>query len=111
VKDGYLYATADAGMAVCWKSDTGEELWKGRLGGTFSASPVLVGEHIFATSEAGHTSVFKASPGSFELVAENDLGHEVYATPTICGGRIFMRVARLEADQRQEWLYCLGSAE
>jgi len=28
VKDGHFYAVLDAGLAVCWKSDTGEELWK-----------------------------------------------------------------------------------
>ena len=40
-KAGRLYAVTDAGIAVCWKSDTGEELWKERLGGDFFASPVI----------------------------------------------------------------------
>ncbi len=53
VHAGHLYAVQDAGTAVCWKCDTGKEVWKGRLRGTFSASPVLVGDHLFATNEAG----------------------------------------------------------
>ena len=46
VKDGFLYAVTDAGIAICWNSATGEQMWKDRLGGTFSASPTLVGENI-----------------------------------------------------------------
>jgi outer membrane protein assembly factor BamB len=108
VRDGYLYAVQDAGLAVCWKCSTGEEVWKGRLGGTFSSSLVLVGEHLFATNEAGRTFIFKATPEAFKLIAENQLGGDILATPTICGGRIYMRVATSGKGPRQEMLYCLG---
>ena len=43
-RDGHLFGVLDAGVAVCWKSDTGKEAWKKRLGGEFNASPVLVGD-------------------------------------------------------------------
>jgi len=108
-RDGHLYAVMDEGNAVCWKSDTGAEVWKGRLGGTFSASPVLVGEHILATNESGKTYVFKASPKEFDLVAENQLGNEVFATPTVCGGRIYMRIVVKQNGSRQEKLVCIGT--
>lgn len=110
VRDGYLYAVTDAGVATCWKCETGKEVWQGRLGGTFSSSPVLVGERIYVTNEAGETFVFKASPADFALLAKNQLGEEVFATPTICGGRIYIRVAEQHEDQRQETLYCLSDA-
>ncbi len=110
VKEKRLFAIQDAGVATCWKSDTGDEVWKERLGGTFTASLVMVGENIFATNESGQTYIFKANPSKFDLVAENKLGDEVYATPAICGGRIYMRVVERSGDQRQEVLYCLGSA-
>jgi outer membrane protein assembly factor BamB len=109
LRDGILYAVTDAGVAMCWHSDTGKEIWKSRLGGGFTSSPVLVGDNIFATNEEGKTFIFKASPQPFELVAENQLGNEVLSTPTICGSRIFMRVATHRDGQRQETLYCLGS--
>lgn len=105
---GHLYGVQDAGVAVCWKCDTGEEVWKGRVEGTFSASPVLVGDLVFATNEAGRTSIFKASPEKFELVAENQLGDNVLSTPALCGNCIYMRVAHQKGGQRQEMLYCLG---
>ena len=109
VHQGCLFAVQDSGVATCWKSDTGEELWKERLGGTFTASLVLVGENIYATNESGQTFIFKATPNKFERVAENKLGDEVFATPAICGGRIYMRVVEHTAGQRQEMLYCLGA--
>ena len=73
------------------------------------ASPVMVGEHIFAVNEEGKTFVLKPGLDSVEIVAENQLGDEVFATPTICGGRIYMRVASQKDGNRQEMLYCLGT--
>lgn len=108
VREGYLYTVLDAGVAMCWKSDSGEEVWKGRIEGTFSASPVMVGPHIFATNEAGKTYIFKASPAGFELIGQNQLGSDVYATPTIVGSRIYFRVAAMRDGVREETLYCVG---
>jgi outer membrane protein assembly factor BamB len=108
VKDGHVFAVLDAGMAVCWKSDTGEELWKERLGGDFFASPVMVGNRIYATNVRGKTFVFEATPASFKIIAQNQLGDETYATPAICGSRIYLRVAK-RGDDREEFLYCVGS--
>lgn len=111
VHDGHLYAVQDAGVVACWKCATGEEVWKDRLTGGFSASPVLVGEHIFATNESGKTFIFKATPKAFEMVGENRLGDEALATPTFCGDRIYMRVATMADGRRQETLYCLGKGD
>ena len=107
-KDGYLYATLDAGIAVCFRCSDGKEMWKSRLGGTFSSSPVMVGDMIHATNEEGQTFIFRTSPDSFQQVAKNKLGESVFATPAICGGHIYTRVAHLEDGERQEYLYCLG---
>ena len=109
--DGYLYVVADAGIAMCWKADSGKRMWKARLGGTFSASPVLVGQHIFVTSESGKTTVFKANPKAYEFVAENQLGEEVFATTAVCGSCIFARVAVQYQGKRQEMLYCIGKTD
>jgi len=107
VKDGYLYAVMDAGIAVCWKSDTGEEMWKERLGGDFYASPVMVGNRIYASNVAGKTYVYEATPKGFQLLAQNQLGDQSYASPVICGNHIFLRVAT-KGESRQEYLYCVG---
>ncbi len=108
IKDDKIYSVTDNGVAVCWDVRTGKEIWKGRLGGTFSSSPVLVGDRIYVTNEAGETYVFKANPQEFELLGENKLGTEVFATPTFCDSRIFMRVSEEIVGKRQEMLYCIG---
>lgn len=107
VKSGYLYAVLDAGVATCWKSDTGEEMWKERLGGDFFASPVMVDDRIYASNGRGKTFVFEATPKNFRILSENQVGDEAYASPTICGGRIYLRVAK-RGETRQEFLYCIG---
>jgi outer membrane protein assembly factor BamB len=108
-KEGYLYAVMDAGVAVCWASDTGAEMWKERLGGDVFASPVMVGDRIYATNLRAKTYVFEAKPKHFALLAENQLGDEAYASPVICGSRIYLRVAA-KGEKRQEYLYCIGNA-
>ncbi|RPI81540.1 MAG: serine/threonine protein kinase [Planctomycetaceae bacterium] len=108
VRDGYLYAVLDAGVAMCWKCADGTEMWKQRLGGTFSASLVLAGDALFATNEEGQTFVFRASPAGYEQLGENRLGQSAFSTPVICGGRIYHRVAHEVDGQRREVLYCIG---
>jgi len=107
-KDGYLYAVLDAGVAMCWESSTGEEIWSERLHGTFSSSPVMVDDRIFATNESGKTFVFRATPAGYERLAENQLGSHAMATPVFCHNRIYARVADGGDGDRQEMLYCLG---
>jgi len=109
VQAGHLYAVMDAGVAACWKSDTGEELWKERLGGDFFASPVRVDDRIYASNVSGKTFVFTATPKGFQILAQNQLGEEAYASPVICGSRIYLRVAT-KGTARQDFLYCIGSA-
>jgi hypothetical protein len=53
----------------------------------------------YVTNEAGKTSVLRAGP-PFEVVAANDVGERVLATPTVSGGQVFLRTER--------HLYCLG---
>jgi len=108
VHRGALYGVLDDGIAICWKADSGKEAWRERLAGKFSASPVVAGEHIYVPSESGKTYVFKANPDKFELVGQNQLGSGVFASPVICGGRIYLRVAQQAAPKWQEQLYCIG---
>jgi outer membrane protein assembly factor BamB len=108
IRDGYLYAVQDGGSAVCWKADTGKQVWSGRLGGTFFASPVRVGDHVLAINEAGRTYVFRASADGLKVEAENQLGTEAFASPVVCGNRVYLRVATTDGGKRQEWVYCVG---
>lgn len=107
VRDGHVFAILDTGHAVCWKSDTGDELWREKVDRDFYASPVMLGTRIYATSQRGLTSVFEATPGNFKLLAQNQLGDEAFASPAICGNQIFLRAAK-KGEPRQEMLWCIG---
>lgn len=110
---GFLYAftsgTSGNGVLFCWRATDGKEMWKERLKGPVSASPVLAGGKIYWANEFGTTYVFKPNSDKFEKVAENKLGEEGFASPAICGGQIFLRTATGNGAKRQEFLYCLGS--
>ena len=108
ISDGHLFAVTDAGVSMCWNATTGKEIWKGRLGGTFSSSPVLVNNRIYATNETGTTYVFECSTDRFKLLGKNQLAEICFATPTICGGKIYTRVATGEGKERQESLICIS---
>ena len=67
-------------------------LWSERLeGGESWGSLVLAAGRLYVTSRRGVTSVFRASPDKFELLAMNDLGEPSNATPAISEGQIFLR--------------------
>lgn len=107
--DGHLYAFDDNGIVFCWHAKTGQEKWKKRLGGPVSASPVLVGDTIYASNERGTTFVFKADPDAFRPVAQNQLGTSSFATPSVVDNVIYLRAAEGEGGNRVETLYAIGT--
>ena len=52
------------------------------------------------SSEQGKIAVLQ-SGGSLEPIAVNDLGDDIYATPAISDGKIYVRT--------RGWLYCFGT--
>ena len=108
VDNGYVYAVADSGVAYCWRASDGEEMWKHRLGGKYSSSPLLVDGRIYVSNESGATFVIKATPAAFNLLAENQLGTEVFATPAPANGQLYYRFAEGTDENRQEFLVAIG---
>jgi outer membrane protein assembly factor BamB len=97
-----LYMVNDGGIVTALHPDTGAELGQGRLKGAidhYYASPVAADGKIFMLSETGKVAVLPPG-GRLEPIAVNDLGDDIYATPAISGGRIFLRT--------RGWLYCFG---
>lgn len=89
--NGRVYLAQDIGVIVCLNADTGTEIWKHRLGGNASASPVAIEDHVLVSLEDGRTVILKAGD-EYTLVAENKLDDDgLYATPAIVRGQIFLR--------------------
>ncbi|HRE99329.1 MAG TPA: PQQ-binding-like beta-propeller repeat protein [Pirellulaceae bacterium] len=108
VRDGHLYAMADEGIAFCWHAATGEERWKKRIGGTFSGSPVLVGDRMVTTDEEGRTTILAVSPDGCEIVSRNELGNRAYASPAICADGIYLRTTELIDGNERDVVYRIG---
>ncbi len=109
--DGYVYALTGQGIAFCWRTTDGREMWRQRLKGPVSASPVIAGDNIYWANELGTLFVIKADPDKFELVAENQVGTDSFPSPAICGGQIFLRVGDSSSGKREEFLYCFGQPQ
>jgi hypothetical protein len=67
----------------------GEEIWHGRLGGNFTASPVLANGLLYCCDEQGRTTVVEAA--EFKIVARNDLAEGMRASPAVAGGALYLR--------------------
>jgi outer membrane protein assembly factor BamB len=104
----WLYAVTDEGIAVCRHAATGKTAWRERLQGPVSASPLLVGDNIYATNERGSTWVFKATPDGYQEVARNQLGSIAFASMVACNNRLYARVATGDRGSWHETLYCIG---
>ncbi len=128
VHDGKIYAFS-RGVANCFSTDDGEEIYKGRLqanasaapaadaerdsgrrsrgrrgrgGGQDYGSPVMADGKIYFTSRAGDTSVIRAG-GEFEQLAANRVTsdrEDFSATPAISRGELFIRSSK--------HLYCVS---
>lgn len=107
VADGHLYAVEDGGIAWCWDATTGAERWKQRLGGSFSASPVVCGGKLLVPNLSGETLVIEASGDAFREVARNPLGSDTYASIAVGAGELFLRIGVGEGDARQEEVVCI----
>lgn len=88
--DGLLYLTNDIGILTCADATTGARVWQARLNGVFFASPVAADGKVYFVSETGETIVVRAGRTP-EVIARNDLGERLVASPAIAGGRIFLR--------------------
>jgi len=88
--DGRVYMANDVGVLTAVDASNGERIWQERVEGVFSASPVGGAGHVFFASEGGVTFVVKAGRKP-EIVARNDLGERIIASPAVAGGRLFIR--------------------
>jgi outer membrane protein assembly factor BamB len=88
--DDLLFMIDDGGIASCLEAKTGAEVWRERVGGNYSASPVYAEGRIYFSSEEGKTAVIEAGR-QFKVLAENQLGDGFMASPAIAGKAFFLR--------------------
>ena len=72
-KDELLFLWSDKGVVSCVEAATGEQLWRERVGGNYSGSPVLAGDHLYCIAEDGTVVVLAASE-KYELIVAQSAG-------------------------------------
>ena len=102
VLGGVVTVVSMDGVGVGYDEKSGRELWKDRLGGKFTSSPIAANGLAYFQSDSGETVVLK--PGDqLNVVARNQLpasGDEIFrASLTPSRGQVFSR--------SNKTLYCL----
>jgi outer membrane protein assembly factor BamB len=85
-----LFCIDDGGIASCLDAKTGQEIWRERIGGNYSASPLLAAGRLYFFSEEGKTTVIEAGR-AFKKLAENTLEAGFMASPAAAGRALFLR--------------------
>ncbi len=87
---GRLFLWTDRGIVVCLDPKDGKEVWRDRVRGNFSGSPICVDGKLYCVSESGDVVVVAAAP-EFKLLGRTSLGAQSYATPAVANGRLYLR--------------------
>ena len=85
-----IYLCSDSGILSCLEATTGKELWRHRIGGKYSASPIISGERIYWFSMEGKTTVIRAGQ-TYEQLAVNELDGAINASPACVGDALLRR--------------------
>ncbi|HZN33412.1 MAG TPA: PQQ-binding-like beta-propeller repeat protein [Pirellulaceae bacterium] len=98
---GRVFTIKDSGILSCLDAATGKAHKTGRVTGTanYYASPVGGDGKVYLLSQRGTLSVVSATD-QWQVIHSAEFGEEVYATPALLDGRIYLRTAG--------HLYCFG---
>ena len=99
---GILYLVRNGGIVTALDPTTGKVLKQGRLRDAldgYYASPVAGDGKVYMVSDAGRAVVIEAGD-DWKVLQANDLGEDVYATPAMGSGCLYIRTASR--------LYCFG---
>ena len=88
--NGRLYTANDTGIFSSLDAATGKLIYLERISDRFSASPIVAGNLLYFAAESGLTYVVRAGD-SFDVIARNDLGAPILASPAAIEGRLLIR--------------------
>jgi outer membrane protein assembly factor BamB len=91
--EGRLYLVKNGGLASCLDARTGEFRYREeRLGalGDYYGSPVAAGDRLLAISQAGVAVIWRTGD-TLEVLARNELGETVLATPALADDTLYLR--------------------
>jgi outer membrane protein assembly factor BamB len=92
---GRVFIIQGGGLASCFEAVTGKPLYQSKRIGVASqyfASPIAADGRIYVASTSGVISVLEAGD-TLRVLAQNDLGESIQATPAIAGDTLYVRTA------------------
>ena len=96
----HLYGVTDKGVVHCYDARTGEVVWRERIEGKHSSSPIYAAGKIYFLEEATGASIVIEAGSKFKQIARNTLGEKCKASMAAAQGNLFIRSER--------HLYCIG---
>jgi outer membrane protein assembly factor BamB len=85
-----LFYIDDGGIVSCIDPKTGEAHYRERLGGKFSASPIVVEGKIYFASREGVVTVIAAEK-TFKILSQNTLDGSLMASPVAVDHTLYLR--------------------
>jgi outer membrane protein assembly factor BamB len=85
-----VYMISDNGILTCLDAKSGTIHYSERLGGEFSASPLVAGNRLYFFDQQGNTSVVAAGK-EFRVAAKSSLGDGFMASPAVLDDTLFLR--------------------
>lgn len=85
---------SDRGIATCLDLETGEEVWRKRIGGNFSSSPLLHGRTLYLLSEEGDCTLLDVSQDEPQEIARNSIEERTLASLVVIGEDLLLRTAQ-----------------
>jgi len=89
-KNGRIFLWADNGVVSCLRANDGKLIWRKRVGGTYSGSPICVRDRLYCISDGGDAVVLAASD-QYQLFGRHSLGEPSRSTPAVAGGVMYLR--------------------
>ena len=91
-RDGSIYAITDQGILNRLDAQTGEMQQRKRIGGNFSASPLLAASNLYLSSREGVVTVVRCDE-EMEVVASNKFGSKIMASPAVVDNDLIVRTS------------------
>ncbi|NQT51577.1 PQQ-like beta-propeller repeat protein [bacterium] len=90
VADELMVLVSDQGVLSCVELKTGTRVWRQRIGGSYSASPIIAPGRIYFFDHRSKCTVIR--PGrTFEQLAVNNLADGCMASPAVAGHALYIR--------------------
>jgi outer membrane protein assembly factor BamB len=77
------------GVLTCGDLDTGDVVWRKRLGGQFWATPVIAGGNAYCVNAEGEATVVAMESG--EVVSKADFAEGVLGSPAVANNAVYFR--------------------